>query len=447
MIKNWLQFITESQQLELFPDEGLFPYTDEDIMDFLLELEDAGYGIEIKHGFLDSDNRFTKKVESMVEEPVIGVEIWKYQKVSDEDVTSCVSSFIKRVSKKAKAVRLYDNDGELDIKFLKFQGGIFLNERPEDSEPDEAGNYHDIELEEPIWINIIFNQRRLTYKEILEYYGIKGSYIKTTQGDINALSYLEDGTPVFEVEVEDLVRWCVSRNDSYAKYITNPDAIWDWYVGSFDYTPDHQSFFQYHLTRENIKLLLQVCIKLDGWDEIKQKLENPNITQEEFLEESVEDWRGYSELGKMIDSLLVSQDVYNDIRRDYVSWEESAKAQEDLEEIISKFDDLVEEQFKTTILKKNKYVAKSIKTNKQGEKYEYEFEFETYQLKFTFDWFENLDAEKIHDCGSTYNLLLENTESIYTEDLKPHFSDYASVDDVAFNREVKRSLESLLKKD
>lgn len=447
MIKRWLQFITESQQLELFEDEGLFPISDEDIMDYLLELEEAGYTIEIKHGFLDSNNKFTEKVESMVEEPVINVEISTYQRVSDEDVTSAVRSFIKRVSNKAKVARIYDNDGEIDVKLLKFQGGIFLNERPEDSQPDEAGNYHDIELDEGISIRIIFNQRRLTYKQILDYYDVKGGYIRTNGGDINTLSYLEDGTPVFEVEVEDLARWCVSRKDSYIKYVLEPDSILDWYVGSFDYTPDHQSFFQYYLKNENIRLLLQVCIKLDGWNEIRKNLKNPEISQEEFIEEAIKDWKGYSELGRMIDELPISTDVYSELRGLYVNFEENAKAEEDLEEIISKFDEIVEEQFKTTILQKNRYVITKTATNKQGEKYNYSHEFQAYKLKFTMDWFEDLDAETIKNCGTTYNLLLENTQNMYSMDIKPHFDDYASVNNEDFNREVEIVLKGILKKN
>ncbi len=104
MIKNWLQFIGESQQLELFKDEGIFPYTEEDIIDYLLELEDNKYFIDVRFGWLDKDNRFTQKVESYVEEPCIGVEINSGSLTKSEDVTSAVTSFIKRVSKKAKAV-------------------------------------------------------------------------------------------------------------------------------------------------------------------------------------------------------------------------------------------------------------------------------------------------------------------------------------------------------
>lgn len=441
MIKNWLQFLNESQQLELFKDEGIFPYTEEDIMDFLLELEDADYSIEVRFGWLDSDNRFNEKVESHIQEPCIGIDINSGSNTKSEDVTSAITSFIKRVSKKSKSVRIYDNDGEIPVKLLKFEGGIFLNERPEDSQPNEAGNYDDIQLDDGIFILCVFNKRQLTDKEILEYYEIKGEKLTTNEGVIDCLSYDEKERPIFEVEVEDLARWSVDRNDSYVDYIINPDKIWDNYIGSFGYTPDHNSFFQYHLSDENRELLLKVCILKDGWEAILEELDE-DIAQEDFIKS----YRNYSKLGKILDELTNSSEIYNDLRRMYVDFEELAKANEDLEEIISKFDDLVEEQFKTSIVSKNRYTKKVVKTNKKGEKYEYNHELQTYRIRFNFDWFEEMDASTIKNCGSTYNILLEYAGNISREDLNPHFSDYASVDDKEFNKSVKSDLEYHLKK-
>jgi hypothetical protein len=444
MIKNWSQFIKESQQLELFTDEGIFPYTEEDIMDFLLDLEDNGYSIGIRFGWFDSESRFSEKIESHYQEPCIGVSIDTTSKTKSENVTTSVTSFIKRVSKKAKAVKVYDDDGQVNIKNLVFNGAIFLNEKPEDSVPDEQGLYHDIEIEGGIWINIIFNKRHLTDKEILEYYGVGGK-IRTKDGDFDALSYDEKGRPIFEVEVSELIDLLIGRRDDYVEYITNPDKMWDLYLGSFGYTPDHQSFFEYYLSNENIELLLKACIKLDGWEEIKEKLKDTNITQEEFIQSS-RDRKSYDSLGKMISDLPSSGEVYDDLRRMYVDYEESAKVSEDLEEIISKFDEIVESQLETTIISKNKYEKKVIKTNKQGEKYEYNHEFETYKILFNFDWVQKLDEP--NNLGSVYNILSEYCGNhLETSELKPNFSDYASVDKDDFNKEVKATLERILKKD
>lgn len=441
MIKNWLQFIGESQQLELFKDEGIFPYTEEDIIDYLLELEDNKYFIDVRFGWLDKDNRFTQKVESYVEEPCIGVEINSGSLTKSEDVTSAVTSFIKRVSKKAKAVRIYDNDGEIPVKLLKFEGGIFLNERPEDSQPNESGNYDDIQLDDGIFILCVFNQRKLTDKDIFEYYGIKGEKLKTVEGEIDCLSYNDKGTPVFEVEVDDLVRWTVDRNDSYVEYITNPDSIWDNYIGHFAYQPDHHSFFNYYLSDENRQLLLKVCIEKDGWETILEEL-HEDITQEDFIKS----YKDYRKLGEILEDLPTSGEIYNDLRNLYVNFEENAKAEEDLEEIISKFDKLVEDQFNTSILEKNRYSKKATATNKSGEKYEYNHDFATYKLLFNNEWLESLDAETIINAGSTYNILLEYSNNIYTEKLEPHFSDYADVDRDEFNKSAKSDLESYLKR-
>lgn len=441
MIKNWLQFIKESQQLELFQDEGIFPYTEEDIRDYLLELEDNKYFIDVRFGWLDRDNRFTQKVEGYVEEPCIGVEINSSFLTKNEDVTSAVTSFIKRVSKKAKAVRIYDNDGEIPVKLLKFEGGIFLNERPEDSSPDESGNYHDIQLDDGIFILCVFNQRKLTDKDIFEYYGIKGEKLRTNEGEIDCLSYNDKGTPVFEVEVDDLVRWVVDRNDSYVKYITNPDSIWDNYIGHFDWTPDHHSFFQYYLNDENRQLLLKVCIQKDGWETILEEL-GQDITQEDFIKS----YKDYRKLGEILEDLPASGEIYNDLRNLYVNFEENAKAEEDLEAIISKFDELVEEQFSTSILEKNRYSKKATTTNKSGEKYEYNHDFTTYKLLYNKEWLESLDAEILMNAGSTYNILSEYSGNIYTENLKPNFSDYADVDRDEFNKSAKSDLEYQLKK-
>lgn len=441
MIKNWLQFIKESQQLELFQDEGIFPYTEEDIRDYLLELEDNKYFIDVRFGWLDRDNRFTQKVEGYVEEPCIGIEINSGYLTKSEDVTSAVTSFIKRVSKKAKSVRIYDNDGEIPVKLLKFEGGIFLNERPEDSEPNEAGNYDDIQLDDGIFILCVFNQRKLTDKDIFEYYGIKGEKLRTNEGEIDCLSYNDKGTPVFEVEVYDLVRWTVDRNDSYVEYITNPDSIWDNYIGHFDWTPDHDSFFNYYLSDENRQLLLKVCIQKDGWESILEEL-GQDITQEDFIKS----YRDYRKLGEILEDLPASGEIYNDLRNLYVDFEENAKAEKDLEAIISKFDELVEEQFGTSILEKNRYSKKATATKKSGERYEYNHDFTTYKLLYNKEWLESLDAEVLMNAGSTYNILSEYSGNIYTEKLKPNFSDYADVDRDEFNKSAKSDLEYHLKK-
>lgn len=444
MIRKWHQFISESQ-LELFNND-IYPFTEDDLSDYLLEFEEAGYRINLQFGWKDDDvdgNHFTRKIKSYINEPSILVRISGGK--SSDDMTKSLKTFINRMSRKAKLVEVYDDDGKLDLKNIKIQGGIFLNEKPEDSEPDENGAYHDIQLD-CIEILCVFNKRKLTNKEILEYYSIKGEKIKTNDGEIDCLSYDESGLPIFEVEIDDLAKWAINRNDSYVNFILNPDSIWDWYLGSFAYTPDHYSFLYYHLDRENLELLLRVCIQEDGWDEIKQNLKDENITQEEFIKLSVKNTKEYRELGELIEELPNSSDIYNDLRGTYVDFEEQAKAMEDLEEIIEKFDEIIEEEFKTTIVGKNKYYQK-VEKIKDGKSMSYDQEIQTYKIKFNFEWFEDMDANTIFNAGSTYNILLEYTSNVYSQEIKPYFKDYASVDDKEFNKEIKSILKRIYKSE
>jgi hypothetical protein len=443
MIKNWSQFIKESQQLNLFQDEGIFPYTEEDIIDHLLELEDNKYFININFGWLSEDNKFTQKIEVYVENPCILVEINSGSITKSEDVTSSVTSFIKRMRIKAKDVRIYDsNYVEIPVKLLKFKGGIFLNEKPEDLEPDKAADYNNIQLDDGILILCVFNKRKLTYKDIFEYYGIRGEKLKTNDGEIDCLSYNDRGTPIFEVEVDDLIRWVVDKNDPYVKFITNPDLIWDYYIGRFDWVPDHQSFFDYYLSDENKKLLLKVCILKDGWESILKKLDE-DITQEDFIQ----NYKKYRKLGKILKELPNSSIIYDDLRNIYINFEENSKIEEDLKAITSKFDELVEEYFNTTIVAKNNYSRKVVKLNKSGEKYEYNHYFTTYKLLYNNEWIKSLDAETLmHNC-TTYTILSEYSSNIYSKKLEPNFSDYVTIDKKEFNKSVKSNLEYYLKKE
>ena len=141
MIKNWKQF-NEERQLDLFagtsyekPElihNNLYPIDEDDIRDYLAEIEDEKYIIQVNFGFLSkSTGEYTELIDTYDVRPCISVNIMKmtidYKVITgNEDVTSCLTSFIKRISHRFKEIKVRDDEGYLNIEDIKLEGGIFL---------------------------------------------------------------------------------------------------------------------------------------------------------------------------------------------------------------------------------------------------------------------------------------------------------------------------------
>ena len=439
MIKSWKQF-NEDKQLDLFqgtPYEkpelthnNFYPIDEDDIRDYLAEIEDEGYLIVVNFGFY-GDSGYTELINSYDVKPCISVDIIVSNKVKNDDVTHCVLSFIKRVSNKFKEIKVVDNGGPLNIDDIILKGGIFIK--------SESGKIEDeLQIEQPLSIQLIwFNDIHINDKMIFDYYGIP-------QGD--KITFTEKGSAQIEISREGLSDCVLSRNSQHKDIIDDPDYdIYQWYHGG-DWLPDHDSFFRYHLEKETISMLIDCCFY--NFDELKETSDFLN----EF--ESLEDLKSqvlqpkdhwgkiYNKLGKYLDVEELAGNIYNELRSKYADFSMQAKADEDYEAVISEFDEIVEEVLETTIISKESYEEPSkykIKDAQGNITWKETTIFRPYyKIDFNLEWFNNLDSEDLFDLGSVESQIVEwvyNTKE--KKELNPRFSDYADVDDKMFNKEAR----------
>jgi len=439
MIKSWKQF-NEDKQLDLFQNtpyakaelthNNLYPIDEDDIRDYLAEIEDEGYSIVVNFGFLESSTgRYTELINSYDVRPCISVDIQTISTTGNDDVTTCLTSFVKRVSNKFKEIKVLDNGGVLDINDIKLQGGISIRSE-------------DIDVEEPLSAYLIwFEDVNLTDKIIYEYYSIPQD--KHTR-------FTEKGSAQIAVPRDRISDWIIPNKSNYKDIIDDPDYdIYQWYHGG-DWYPEHDSFFTYHLENETIDLLLRCCF--NEFDELK-------VEYPEFLEEynSLEDFiqnitkpkdrwsNNWGKLGKFLDKEELTGNIYNELRSKYADWSMQAKADEDYKAVMSDFDESVEEELGTTIIEKfNQEEKKRYRTkDRDGREVWKETTYERpyYRLSFNLEWLSRLESSDLFDLGSVEDEIGEwfynNKDKV---ELNPRLSDYVDVDDKEFNKEARSDI-------
>jgi len=439
MIKSWKKF-NEDKQLDLFQNtpyakaelthNNLYPMDEDDIRDYLAEIEDERYLITVNFGFLESSTGgYTELINSYDVRPCISVNIESTSNVGNDDVTTCLTSFVKRVSNKFKEIKVLDNGGVLDINDIKLQGGISIRSE-------------DIDVEEPLSVYLIwFEDVNLTDKMIYEYYSIPQD--KHTR-------FTEKGSAQIAVPRDRISDWIIPNKSNYKDIIDDPDYdIYQWYHGG-DWYPEHDSFFTYHLENETIDLLLRCCF--NEFDELK-------VEYPEFLEEynSLEDFiqnitkpkdrwsNNWGKLGKFLDKEELTGNIYNELRSKYADWSMHAKADEDYKAVMSDFDESVEEELGTTIIEKfNQEEKKRYRTkDRDGREVWKETTYERpyYRLSFNLEWLGRLESSDLFDLGSVEDEIGEwfynSKEKI---EFKPRLSDYADVDDKEFNKEARSDI-------
>jgi hypothetical protein len=439
MIKSWKQF-NEDKQLDLFQDtpyakaelthNDLYPIDEDDIRDYLAEIEDEGYTITVNFGFLESSTGgYTELINSYSVRPCISVEIQPTSNVGSDDVTTCLTSFVKRVSNKFKEIKVLDNGGVLDINDVELKGGISIKSE-------------DIDIEESLFIYLIwFEDVNLTDKMIYEYYSIpQDKYTRFT----------EKGSAQIAVPRDRISDWIIPNKSNYKDIIDDPDYdIYQWYHGG-DWQPDHNSFFTYHLENETIDLLLRCCF--NRFDELK--VEYPEFLGEyDSLEDFIQKiskpkdrWsNNWTDLGKFLSDNELGGDIYGELRNKYTDWSMHAKADEDYKAVMSDFDESVEEVLETTIIEKfnqeepTRYKTKDADGKEVWKQTTYERPY--YRLSFNLEWLSRLDSADLFDLGSVEDEIGEwvynNKEKV---ELNPRLSDYADVNDKEFNSEARADI-------
>jgi hypothetical protein len=207
-----------------------------------------------------------------------------------------------------------------------------------------------------------------------------------------------------------------------------------------DYLQDHESFFEYDLDENSINALLDCCFK--NFDKIKTEYDESFLNDINSLDDLKKSKKKYySKIGKFLSENEICDDLYDELRRTYSDWSNQSQVPEDYKTIISEFDEVVEEELKTTIVEKldidekKRYKTKDSEGNDIWKETTYQRPY--YKIKFNFEWLDGLDSAELFELGDVEDRLQNWAYNcVEKTDLNPRLSDYGDVDKVEFNKEV-----------
>ena len=434
-LKRYIQFIKESLKEDI--DSGkIWELNEDQIREYLIELDDAGYLIVVNFGFVKKHtiNYYNKPsvekdvyTENIVagEEirPAYWIEIQRSKDVNNEDVTDSLKFACSIIEDEADSdIKLYDADADVDINTTLIKGGIFINVNPEDNmSGEEVNNYI-----------AIFAKQRNTIKikptDLEDYYG----------WDVKVK---KEGQLWTEMELEDLADFILSpRSDYKDSLVKGQEYMWDYYELS-NYYPEINSLFQYDLDKENEVLLVKSLIKeLGGFEQTINHIgdECDNDVYETVKGMSEEELISYllkEIFYDTIKQLVSNSDVFTEIKSDVANWEMSAHCDDNHDEIVSAFDSIVSDEL-GQFEKVEKEVTKHY-TTKDGRKVEYKDNVTYYQFPYSNDWISDIDSEYLFnkDLDELFRDFVR--ESNIDRNLNPRISDYGSVNKEEMNKDIK----------
>lgn len=438
-LKRYIQFIKESLKEDI-EEKNLWKLTEQDIEEYMLEITDAGYYIEVQFGFSEKVKKgsykngnwvetekdvFTEKVKSGDEViPAYWIFIHKGNKVKSDDVTSTFQFACSIISEEANAeISIHDRDGNLgNPDGIVIKGGLFYTDDWNSSEPEL--------LETEDYIAIFAKSKEsfsFTDEDLTKYYNWSDFIIK-------------DGKAYVEVDMEDMVDIMLDRNASYKDILVKgQENMWDNYYNS-DYQPDIPSMFQYTLDKENSRLLVKAMIEeMGGLDQIDND-DIKGMSEEEAIEFLLKE-RFYKTLKQM----CKESEICKEVRQTIGDWEMNAHVDSNYQSILDEFDEIVEKEFKFT--KEDKEVTKYY-TTKDAEgnqtKREYKDIVTFFIIPYNNDWIDNEDGDRLKG-RSLLEIFKEWCgEQYFRYNMSPNFYDYGDVDSKALNSEIKGDLERYL---
>lgn len=443
-LKRYIQFIKESLKEDL-ESGSIYELSEEQIGQYLIELSDAGYLIDVSFGFSEKVTRHYYNRPSVEKEvysekilsgedvrPAYWIQIQKSRDVNNEDVTDSLKFACSIIGDEAEAdISLHDSDTDVDPNTTLIKGGIFINVNPEDNLSGEEAN---------IYIAIFAKQKntiKITPKDLEEYYGWS---VESKKGDILCA----------EIELEDLADIILeTRSDYKDSLIGGQEQMWDFYELS-NYYPEINSLFQYSLDGENEVLLAKSLIKEMG--DFKQAINHigevcDGDIYEAVKEMSEEELINYllgERFYKTIKKLLTGSEVFDEIRETVANWEMSAHCDDNHREIVIAFDSIVSDelgQYEKVV----KEVAKSYIT-KGSKKVEYTDDVTYYQFPYTNDWISEIDSEYLFNKDLDQLFRDWVSESNINAKLNPRISDGGYVNKVDMNKDIKAYLRGYLAK-
>jgi hypothetical protein len=443
-LKRYLQFIKESLKEDL--DSGIVWELNEDqIREYLIELDDAGYLITVNFGFVKRKTiqYYNKKsvekdiyTENIVagEEirPAYNIVIEKSRHLSKEDVTDAFKFACSIIEGEGDCdILVRDSQGDLgDVEGIVIKGGFFYTDNWNSSEPEL------LEAEDHIEI---FAKQRNTIKvkptDLEEYYGWN-------------VGVKKEGQLWAEMDLEDLADFIISKRSDYREsLIKGQEYMWDYYDLS-NYYPEINSLFQYDLDSENKTLLVKALIKeMGGYENtighIGDECDNDVYEMvKEMSEEELIEYLTNERFNETLKQLVRSSDVFTEIKSDVANWEMSAHCDDNYDEIISNFDRIVSDelgQFEKVEKEVTKhYTTKDAQGNQTRKEYKDNVTY--YQFPYSNDWISELDSEYLFnkDLDELFRDFVR--ESNIDRNLNPRISDYGSVNKEDMNKDIKAYL-------
>lgn len=445
-LKRYLQFIKESLKEDL--ESGKIWELDEDqIREYLIELDDAGYLITVGFGFVKREtihrypkpsvekDFYTEKMLSGEEiRPAYNIVIEKSSDLSKEDVTDSLKFACSIIEGEGDCdVELIAGDGGvLDIDTVLVQGGFFTDVDPEDE-------YSGIELEGYNASLSIFAKQKNTIKikptDLEDYYGWN-------------VSVKKDGQLWAEIDLEDLADFILSpRSDYKDSLVKGQEYMWDYYDISA-YYPDIISLFNYSVDKENQVLVVKAIIKeLGGYEQAINHIgdECDNQIYEEVKDMSEEDLISYllkEIFYETIKQLASHSEVLKEIKDTIANFEMSAHCDENYDQIVSSFDSIVSDEFgqyEKVVKEVTKYYNSK---DAQGNpvRREYKTDITYYQFPYSNDWISETDSEYLYnkDLDDLFRDFVR--ESNIDRNLNPRISDYGDVNKEDMNKDIKSFL-------
>ena len=441
-LKNYIQFVKESLK-EKIEEKSLWKLDEDQIRDYFIDFEDAGYLLTVEFGFVEETTKhyynrpseqkeiYTEKVTSGDNvRPAYWIRIEKSSSVNSEDITDSLKFVYSILKSEADAdITLHDADTDVDINTTIIKGGIFINTEPDDDKSgEEAESYLALFVKQKESITI-------TPKDLVDFYGWNVEVEK--EGQLWA-----------EIDLEDLADFILSpRSDYKDSLVKGQEHMWDYYDIS-GYYPDIISLFQYDLDKENEVLVAKSIIKeLGGYEQtinhIGDECDNQiyedvkDMTEEELIKYLLSE-RFY----KTIEQLANHSEVLQEIRETIANFEMSAHCDENYDQIVSNFDGIVSdelEQYEKVVKEVTKYYNSKDAEGNQVRR-EYKTDVTYYQFPYSNDWIKEVDSDYLYskDLDDLFRDWVR--EQNIDRNLNPRISDYGDVNRVKMNEDIKAFL-------
>ena len=462
-LKRYLQFIKESVN-----DNSMYWIDEDQIKDIFQNITDEGYLLNITKVFFGhygySDNKFYDPNKNPEDDKLILFDInqddivlsgesynpgWRISIVksqySGDDVTDEFQSAISQLKGEGYIIdTVEDEEGKTNLENIHLLNGSIITWIPET--PNKPFTTNQDEMSDgdvyisSVELTLLVHQSeevKFTDKTLSEVYEWKCDRI--------------EGNNIYcHVDIDDMARSILSRSayERWGKILENGSIDIDYY--SDGYYPEIDSMFQYTLSKENSTLMIKSLIKeLGGLESTLNELEDEDIheslkdkSEDEFIEILIKERfkRGLNKLGK-------DSEIMGTVRETISDWERQAHCDQNWEDLISEFDDVVSEV--TEYTKKfgkevDKYYLRKIPGSENKERVLYKDNVIHYEIPFQDKWI--LDYNKTLKGYSLDALFQEWCSDSYLDyKLEPSFRDWGDVDSVELNKEISSILNNYLK--